>query len=152
MQGADAPDALRQAAALCRRFEGLYLRPYVCPAGVPTIGYGSTRYADGRAVRLTDAAITEPQAETMLLHDLRHVRLPEVRRLCPGIDQPGRLAAVLDFAFNLGVGALASSTLRRRINAGQWDDVPAQLRRWVMAGGRPLRGLALRREAEIALL
>ena len=152
IDAADQPEALRLAAALCRRFEGLYLRPYVCPAGVPTIGYGSTRYPDGRSVRLTDPPITEDQAEAMLLHDLRTVRLPEVRRLCPSIDTPGRLAAVLDFAFNLGNGALASSTLRRRINAGDWGAVPDQLRRWVFAGGRRLNGLVRRREAEVKLI
>jgi len=145
-------DAIQIAAALCRRFEGLYLRPYLCPAGVATIGYGSTAWPDGRPVRLTDPPITEAQAEAMLLHDLRTVRLPAVRRLCPGADRPGRLAALLDFAFNLGAGALAASTLRREVNAGRWDAVPGQLRRWVMAGGRRLRGLVLRREAEVRLI
>ncbi len=148
----DQPEALRLAAALCRRFEGLYLRPYLCPAGVPTIGYGSTRYPDGRAVRMSDPPITEAQAEAMLAHDLRTVRLPAVRRLCQGADTPGRLAALLDFAFNLGAGALAASTLRRRVNAGRWDAVPGELARWVMAGGRRLRGLVLRREAESRLI
>jgi lysozyme len=146
------PQAMQLAAALCRRFEGLYLRPYMCPAGVPTIGYGSTRYEDGRPVRLSDPAITPERAEAMLLHDLRTVRLPAVRRLCPHIDTPGRLAAILDFAFNLGNGALSSSTLRRRVNAGQWHDVPPQLRRWVRGGGRVLRGLVKRRNAEAALI
>ena len=51
------------AAKLCRRFEGLYLRPYLCPAGVPTIGYGSTVYENGMAVQLTDPPITRERAE-----------------------------------------------------------------------------------------
>lgn len=146
-----ATDGLAIAAALCRRFEGLRLRPYLCPAGVATIGYGSTRYEDGAPVRLTDAPITPERAEALLLHDLRTQRVAAVRRLCPTIDSPGRLGAVLDFAFNLGAGALAGSTLRRRINARAWDQVPGELRKWVRGGGRVLPGLVKRREAESAL-
>lgn len=148
----ETPDAIAIAAALCRRFEGVYLRPYACPAGVPTIGIGSTAYEDGTPVRLTDAPITVERAEAMLMHDLRTVRLPAVRKLCQGIDTPGRLAAILDFAFNLGNGALAGSTLRKRINAGQWEDVPAELRKWVRGGGRVLPGLVKRRDAEAKLV
>jgi lysozyme len=55
--------AIEISAALCRRFEGLFLQPYLCPAGVPSIGYGTTHYADGRAVTLKDPAITKAQAE-----------------------------------------------------------------------------------------
>ena len=145
-------EALALAAGLCRRFEGVRLRPYLCPAGVPTIGIGSTRYPDGRAVRLTDPAITAQQADELLLHDLRTVRLPAVLRLCPTLDTPGRTAALVDFAYNVGVGALQASTLRRRVLAGRWDLVPDELRKWVRGGGRVLPGLVARREAEVALI
>lgn len=147
-----SPEAVLLAAKLCRRFEGLYLRPYLCPAGVPTIGYGSTVYESGAAVLLTDPPITRERAESLLLHDLTRTRAPAVTRLCPGAQAAGQQAALLDFAFNLGNGALASSTLRKRVNAGRWADVPAELRKWVKARGRVLRGLVLRREAEIELL
>lgn len=140
------------AAVLCRRFEGLRLRPYLCPGGKPTIGYGSTRYPSGAAVRLSDVPIAKVMAEAMLLHDLRTVRLPAVRRLCHGANTPGRLAALLDWAYNLGEGSLAASTLRKRVNAGEWGSVPAELRRWVRGGGRVLPGLVARREAEIRLI
>lgn len=63
--------AIAIAAGLCRRFEGLRLKPYMCPAGIPTIGYGSTRYADGKAVTLRDAPITAAQAEELLMATLR---------------------------------------------------------------------------------
>ena len=149
---AEPSSAVALAAGLCREFEGLYLRPYLCPAGVWTIGYGATRYEDGRAVGPADPPITRERAEALLMHDILTVRVPAVRRLCPGIDRPGRMAALVDFAFNAGVGALQMSTLRQRVNAGRWDAVPAELRRWVMAGGRTLPGLVRRREAEIRLL
>lgn len=144
--------AIKVAAALARRFEGLYLTPYLCPAGVPTIGYGATYYEDGTPVRLADPPITRERAEQLLLWMVRTRYLPPVLKLCPAVDTPERLAALIDFAFNLGVGALRASTLRRRVNDGRWADVPAELRKWVMAGGRRLRGLVLRREAEASLV
>ena len=140
------------AAALCRRFEGLRLTPYLCPAGVPTIGYGATRYLDGRPVLLTDPAVSREAAERLLALQLERIYMPAVLRLCPGADTPERQAALTDVTFNLGAGALRASTLRRRVNAGDWAAVPGELRKWVRGGGRVLRGLVLRREAEICLL
>lgn len=154
----EAPDpraeAVLVAAALCRRFEGLYLSPYLCPAGVPTIGYGATYYEDGTAVTLADPPITRTRAEQLLVWMLRTRYLPAVLRACPGLlaETPERLGALVDFAFNLGAGALQASTLRQRVNASRWGDVPAQLARWVYAGGAVMRGLVLRRAAEAALV
>ncbi|MFJ1255962.1 lysozyme [Cupriavidus sp. CuC1] len=144
--------AIKVAAALARRFEGCYLRPYLCPAGVPTIGYGATYYLDGTRVTLNDPAISRTTAEVMLLDMVRRVYLPAVLKLCPGVDTPERLAALIDFAFNLGAGNLRASTLRKRVTAGRWSDVPAEFRKWVRGGGRVLRGLVLRREAEADLI
>jgi lysozyme len=138
--------------ALIRRFEGLYRGPYLCSAGVPTIGYGATFYEDGTRVTLHDPIITRARAEALLLWHVTTVFLPAVRRLCPGLTHPGRLAALIDFTFNLGAGNLKTSTLRKRVNAGDWAAVPAELRKWNKGGGRVLRGLTARREAEIALL
>lgn len=149
---APGPDSVALAAILCREFEGLYLRAYLCPAGVWTIGYGATRYENGRPVMPTDPQITRERAEHLLRHDITTIRLPAVRRLCPGAVRAGREAALIDFAFNLGTGALEMSTLRQRVNAGRWDAVPHELRRWVIGGGKVLPGLVRRREAEIRLL
>lgn len=145
-------EAITVAAALARRFEGLYLTAYLCPAGVPTIGYGATYYPNGHRVQLTDPPISKAYAEALLLWMVRTKYLPTVLRLCPGVDTPERLAALIDFTFNLGSGNLRASTLRKRVNAGDWDAVPTELRKWVRGGGRVLRGLVLRREAEITLL
>ncbi len=144
--------AIAVAMALMRRFEGLYLTAYLCPAGVPTIGYGATYYEDGTRVTLLDLAINRERAEALLIWMVRTVYLPQVMRLCPGIDNPNRLAALIDFAFNLGSSNLKNSTLRRKINAGAWDAVPGELRKWVMAAGRRMRGLVIRREAESVLV
>lgn len=140
------------AAALCRQFEGFRPTPYLCPAGVPTIGYGATFYEDGVRVTLTDAPITRERAEALLAWHLKRRFLPAVLRLCPGANTAGRLAALVDFAFNLGEGNLRASTLRRTVNSGIWGEVPAQFMRWNKAGGRTLAGLTKRRSAEVGLL
>lgn len=88
----------------------------------------------------------------MLLHSVRTIYLPAVLKLCPTIDTPERLAAIIDFTFNVGAGALRTSTLRKRINTGRWDDVPTELRKWNKGGGRVLAGLAKRRETEAVLV
>lgn len=145
--------AVETARDLCLVFEGLYLKPYLCPAAVPTIGVGSTFYENGVRVTLQDPPITRERAMELLEHELLQC-LPKVQRLCPNLADWGEVAtgAVLDFAFNCGTGALAGSTLRRRINA---DDVPgarAELMKWVRGGGKVLPGLVRRRAAEAALL
>lgn len=144
--------AVSVSAALARRFEGLYLTPYLCPAGVPTIGYGATHYLDGRRVQLTDPPISREAAERLLIGQVRTIYLPAVLRLCPGVDSPERLAALIDFAFNLGSGNLRVSTLRKRVNAGDWEGAKVELAKWVRGGGRVLAGLVKRRAAEAALL
>ena len=144
--------AIDIASGIARRFEGLYLSPYLCPAGVPTIGFGATYYEDGSRVTMADKEITSDRADALLAWHIEKVYLPAVLQLCPGADTHGRLAALIDFAFNCGIGNLRSSTLRKRVNAGEWHDVPNQLRKWNKAGGRVLRGLTARREAEIGVL
>lgn len=144
--------AILVAAALCRRFEGLYLTSYLCPAGVPTVGYGATYYQDGKRVALSDPPITKAQAEALLLWMIKTRYLPEVVRLCPGVDDPMRLAALIDFTFNLGAGSLRSSTLRKCVNADRWGEVPAELLKWVRGGGKILPGLLMRRKAEVVLI
>ena len=141
------------AIALCKEFEGFRSKPYICPAGVPTIGYGSTRYLDGRVVTLTDHSITKEEAERILLGQIQRDFLPGVLRNCPAlILRPRALNAVVDFAYNLGVGRLQSSTLRRKINEQDWEGAKEQLMRWTRGGGRVLPGLVRRRQAEVALL
>lgn len=145
-------DPVAVAAALARRFEGFYSKPYLCPAGVPTIGYGATFYENGQRVKLTDPAVSREQAETLLLWHVRNVYLPAVMRLCPSVRHAGLMAALIDFAFNLGAGNLRISTLRKKVNAGEWEALAAEFRKWNKAGGKVLRGLVLRCEARVALL
>ena len=130
-------------------YEGLYLRPYLCPAGVWTIALGLTFYPNGQPVRPTDPALTREQAlalsEEIAMRFFLQV-LPLV-----SLKTAGSWTAVTDFCFNVGIGAFKTSTLRRRILAGQYELVPAEFRRWTKAGGRTLRGLVRRAEIRVAL-
>lgn len=133
---------------LIRRFEGLRLKPYLCPAGVPTIGYGHT----GPEVSMQSAPITRALAEMWAEEDALKAMRASVRASPVLIGDRLGLAAVADFVFNLGIGRYRASTLRRKIDAGNWDDVPEQLDRWVWGGGKKLPGLVLRRRAESILV
>jgi len=141
------------AAALCKQFEGFRSKPYLCPAGIPTIGYGSTYYASGAKVALSDEPISKTIAEALLLHELQFTYLPGVLRNCPILLTDERKCnAVVDFCYNLGIGRLQTSTLKRKINEQNWEAAKDQLLLWNKAGGRVLPGLDKRRKAEAALL
>lgn len=146
------PAPIKRALPVITRFEGLRLRPYLCPAGVPSVGLGSTRYLDGRPVRLTDPPITREHAYALAVEQLRRDYLPAVLRLCHGIDSYDKLAGVLSWTYNCGTGALQASTLRRRINAGDWPGAQAEMRKWIRGGGRILPGLVTRRAVESGML
>lgn len=130
---------------LIRRFEGCKLMPYYCPAGILTCGWGSTG-PDVFPGRAWSQAYADHRLE---LDAVRFAR--GTRALCPDL-QGEALCAIADFAYNLGLGRLKSSTLRRRLNAGQIDQAKAELAKWVNGGGRVLPGLVLRRATEAALL
>lgn len=144
---------LALAEELCKRFEGFRPRPYLCPAGIPTIGYGSTYYPNGTKVTLGDEPIGEIAASVILRRELEHTYLPGVLRMCPILaSHEQRCNAIVDFAYNLGVGRLQSSTLRRKINAQDWEGAKEQLMLWTRGGGRVLPGLVKRRQAECLLM
>jgi len=140
---------LEIAASLCKQFEGFCSRPYLCPAGVPTIGYGSTYYSDGRKVTLQDQPMDEPAASALLMYELQHTYLPGTLRNCPILaTDERRLNAVVDFCYNLGIGRLQTSTLKRKINAQDWEGAKEELKKWNKGGGKVLAGLDKRRKAE----
>ena len=130
---------------LIRHFEGCRLTPYICPAGVWTCGWGST----GADV-FPGRAWTQEYADHRLELDAVNFARGTFA-LCPQL-QGEALCAIADFAYNLGLGRLKASTLRRRLNAGDMEGAKAELRKWVNGGGRRLPGLVLRREAEASII
>lgn len=137
---------------LTKPFEGCSLFPYLCPAGVPTIGYGATFYEDGTPVTLHDPAITYERAERLLAGTLARNFYPAVEANCPALATEKRFAGVLDFTFNVGKNALRMSTARRKLNEGDWQAAASEFRKWVKGGGKVLPGLVRRREAEIVYI
>lgn len=141
--------ALTLAVPLIKKWEGFRAKPYLCTAGVPTIGYGSTFYLDGRKVTLQDEAIDENTANELLHNSINRIFLPATLRLCPVlINHPAKLAAIISFCYNLGSTRLSASTLRKRINSQDWDAAADELLKWVFSGGKKTRGLVLRRNDE----
>jgi lysozyme len=154
------------AVALCKQFEGLHrvgkdglIYPYICPAGYPTIGWGTVYKPSGKKVTMDDPPITGAIADAWLMDELQRVCAATVTRQCPELfawsltNRNWRaFCAITDFTYNLGSGRLQTSTLRRKLRALDWCGAKEQLRLWVRGGGRVLPGLVRRREAEAILL
>lgn len=131
---------------LIKLFEGFRAEPYLCPAGVATLGYGTTA-----GVTMDTPPVTEDEAEALLALDLRRFERA-VSRLCPVPLTQGQFDALVSFSYNLGAGALQSSTLRRKLLRGDYEGAADEFPRWVYAGrARRLAGLVRRRAAERAL-
>lgn len=141
--------ALQVAAGLCRPFEGLRLRPYICPAGYPTIGYGTVYKPDGSRVTMEHQAISKETAEIWLMYELEHNYMRGVLKASPHLLlYPDVLGALTDFAYNLGVPRYRASTLRKRVDKLDWVGARAELLKWTKGGGRVLPGLVHRRKSE----
>ena len=136
---------------LIKKYEGLEINPYLCPANVPTIGYGATYYPNGNKVTMQDDVITESYAETLLLSMLSRYEKGVERYVQVEINQ-NQFDALVSFAYNLGLGALKSSTLLKKINTNPCDEnIVFQFNRWTKAGGKKLKGLVKRRKEESIL-
>ena len=136
------------AIVLEKKFEGYSEKPYLCSAGIPTAGYGHA-FQKGEKIR----PLPRDEAEQVLIQDNAKAEYSTFK-YCPVLllESQERQAAIIDFVFNLGGGRLRASTLRRRINQGNWIEAEKEIKRWVYAGGRKLKGLIRRREAEAILL
>jgi lysozyme len=134
---------------LIMQFEGLRLKAYRCPAGVWTIGYGHTSAAGAPEVR-EGLRISAEDAEAILKRDLASFEAAVLGLVRTELNQ-AKFDVLVSFAYNCGVGALKASTLLKRVNAGTFDAVPAELMKWTKAKGKELPGLVRRRRAEAAL-
>lgn len=130
---------------LIKQFEGLELEAYICPAGVATLGYGST----GPDIKL-GMKWTKAQAEDRLKNDLGTFS-KGVRNLIKVVLNENQFSAVVALAYNIGLGNFKESTLLKKLNASDFAGTAAEFERWNKGGGRVLKGLVKRREAEKAL-
>ena len=146
-------EALELALPLIKRFEGCHKRlpngmiaPYICPAGVPTQGWGIV------VPSMNVPPITQEMADAILEREVPRYMADALTASPILAAHPRRLAAITSFVFNLGAPRYRASTLRRRVNAGDWPGAVEEILKWNRGGGRVLAGLKKRREAEAQLL
>ena len=134
--------------SIIKYYEGLKLRAYKCPAGVPTVGFGNTFYEDGKPVKMGDVITIEKAnqlLENIAYKFLQGMKLPD------GLTD-NQQSALLSFAYNVGLGAWQKSTLRKKVMANPNDtSITQEFLKWNKASGKVLKGLTNRREAEAAL-
>lgn len=141
--------AANDARAMVQNWEGLSLRAYKCPAGIWTIGYGSTKGLNGRDV-LPGSSISRRQAEELLTRDICAIQLQAAPLIEVEVTS-GQHIALLDFIYNVGIQAFSNSTLRKHLNAGRFQDAAYQFKQWKYSKGKELPGLIRRRAAEMKL-
>ena len=129
---------------LIKHFEGCETEAYLCPAGVPTIGYGHIK-----GVQMGDS-ITEAQAHEMLVEELDEYESYINDLVTVSLNQ-NQFDAMVSWVYNLGNGNLRSSTLLEELNKGNFQAAPIEIKRWNKANGKVLAGLTRRREAEANL-
>jgi lysozyme len=136
---------------LIKSFEGLRLKPYRCSANIPTTGYGNTYYENGTRVQMSDPPITKQRAEELLQLNADRFARKVVNLVKKPITQ-NQLNALTSFAYNLGSGALASSTLLKKVNVNPNDlTIRNEFLRWNKTNGVALKGLTNRRIKEADL-
>lgn len=133
--------------ALIRRFEGCRLVAYLCPAGVWTIGWGATGPDVKKGLSWTQEQADRRLEGDALLYSLAALKASPCLAAHPEIHH-----TIADFCYNLGLGRYKASTLRKRIDAGDWDGACDEIVKWVFGGGKKLPGLVLRRQAEAAVI
>lgn len=137
---------------LIKEFEGLRLKPYLCSADVPTVGYGSTFYENGNKVSLYDKPISRARAEQLLINTITHFEKQLYPILSGLMLNDNQFSALVSFTFNVGVANFKKSTLLKIIKENPNDkDITEQFLRWNKANKKELPGLTRRRQAEAKL-
>jgi lysozyme len=147
------PQKINQAGIdLIKRWESFRSRPYICPAGIPTIGYGTITYPNGRKVTMQDKPITDAVATEYLMHYIEKHIYPGLNAALQVRLHDNRYAALCSFIYNLGIGAFRRSTLLKVINAAPGaPGIRDEFMKWNKAGGKVLPGLVNRRRSEADL-
>lgn len=133
---------------LIKKFESFQSKPYLCPAGIPTIGYGATFYTSGKKVTLNDKQITEEEASILLKTMLKSFE-QYVDSYCIDTISQNQFDALVSFCYNIGPNNLKSSTLIKKVNINPKDpSIKDEFMKWNKGGGKILKGLVKRREEE----
>lgn len=141
---------MNKGIPIIRKFEGLKLKAYLCPAGIPTIACGNTFYENGSKVKMGDK-ITIDRADKLLFFIVAKFET-EIKKIVKSQINYNQLGALTSFAFNVGIGALSKSTLLKKINKNPNDaTIRDEFNRWTTSNGKVLNGLVTRRKAEADL-
>lgn len=133
---------------LIKKFEGLSLKPYLCSAGIPTIGWGNTFYENMKRVTLQDEAITEERANSLFNFLVTTNYVNVVNRLVIVDINQNQFDALVSFVYNLGSGNFEKSTLLKKVNQSDFIGASLEFEKWNKAGGKVLNGLTKRRLSE----
>ena len=133
---------------LIKEFEGFSSTPYLCPAGIPTIGYGSTYYEDGTKVTLKDKAITEQRATELLEFIANKTFSENINKVVKAPLNQNQFDALVSFAYNIGNKNFNWSTLLKKLNLSDYEGASSEFLRWNQANGKILNGLVSRRQKE----
>ena len=132
---------------LIKKYEGFSSKPYKCPAGIPTIGYGSTFYLNGNKVTMKDSPISEEVALSILITVVEDFSKKVEKLLKVPVNQ-NQFDALVDFSYNLGIGNFQKSTLLKLINNKDFVGASKQFKKWNKSNGKVLNGLTNRRKGE----
>ncbi len=137
----------KNAFDLIAKYEGFVAKPYKCPAGVPTIGYGSTFYRDGSRVKISDPEISEKEAYKLMSFHANDFAKKIQSVVKVPINQ-NQLDALTSFVYNVGLANFKSSTMFRLINEQRFEKAAIHFSKWVYANKKILPGLVKRRKEE----
>lgn len=132
---------------LIKKYEGFSSKPYKCPAGIPTIGYGSTFYLNGNKVTMKDTPISEEVALSILFSVVEDFSKKVEKLLKVPVNQ-NQFDALVDFSYNLGIGNFQKSTLLKLVNNKDFIGASKQFKKWNKSNGKVLNGLTNRRKEE----
>jgi lysozyme len=132
---------------LIKHYEGWRSSPYLCSAARATIGWGSTWDRNGNAVTLDHLDITKEQGEYLLLREVRHSE-KAIRKLVKTELTENMFSSLCSFIYNVGSGNFQKSTMRMKLNRGQYESAADEYPKWRKAGGRIIKGLVRRRKQE----
>ena len=129
---------------IVKKYEGFRSKPYKCPAGIWTIGYGSTFYINGEKVSRYDSEISETFASELLENVVNDFAIKVDRLIKVSLNQ-NQFDALVSFTYNVGIGAFSKSTLLKKLNTADLNGASKEFVRWNKANGKVLKGLTNRR-------
>ena len=133
---------------IIKEFESFRAKPYLCPSGIPTIGYGSTYYPDGKKVTLQDKEITEQKAFKILEFIANKDFGSNINKVVKVPLNQNQFDALVSFVYNIGSGNFEKSTLLKKVNQSDFIGASLEFEKWNKANGKILNGLTKRRLAE----